>query len=108
MMRQELADLKMAPGVTNTGMAASNGDIIQVFPVALRFDDAERFCTDFGGHLASIRTDGDFSALDGAVEMAMASSAVFVGAYEEHIDQRWMWTDGTDMNTVLLQTHAWG
>ena len=47
----------MAPGTTNTGMTASNGDIIQVFPVALRFNDAEQFCTDFGGHLASIRTD---------------------------------------------------
>lgn len=74
---------------------------------ALRFDDAERFCVDFGGHLASIRNDDDFAKLDAAVEMSGVGDAVFVGAYEEHIDQHWMWTDGTVMNQQLLTTHAY-
>ena len=107
-MRQELADLAMASSSANTGATASNGDTIQVFPLALRFDDAERFCTDFGGHLASIRNDADFRALDDAVEMSGVGDAVFVGAYEEHIDQHWMWTDGTPMDMTFLTTHAWG
>ena len=74
---------------------------------ALRFDDAERFCVDFGGHLASIRNDDDFAKLDAAVEMSGVGDAVFVGAYEEHIDQHWMWTDGTAMDQQLLTTHAY-
>ena len=46
-MCTELASLK-ASG--NTGVTtASNGDTLTAFTLALRFDDAERFCTDFGG-----------------------------------------------------------
>ena len=33
----------------------SNGDKLQVFPFALKWDHAEQFCQDVGGHLASIR-----------------------------------------------------
>ena len=104
-MVKELASLKQDG---NIGAVTGNGDTITTFPLALRFDDAERFCTDFGGHLASIHNDADYAALTQATKMSGVTDAVFVGGYEEHVDQRWLWTDGSPMDMDFITAHAWG
>ena len=89
-----------------------NGDTLQVFPLALRFDDAERFCSDFGGHLASIHSEEEFTKLEEANDAAMVTDAIFVGAFEKeslaHTADNWLWTDGSELDMDLLNAHSWG
>ena len=60
---------------------------------------------DFGGHLASIHTMTDYTALDRAVTNAGVTDGVFVGAYEDETDV-WRWTDGTAMDHDFLKKLA--
>ena len=132
-MRQELANLQMSEGESNPGRVSAplfgglqnsrekkeaaaqvvqNGDTLQVFPLALRFDDAERFCSDFGGHLASIHSEEEFTKLEEANDAAMVTDAIFVGAFEKeslaHTADNWLWTDGSELDMDLLNAHSWG
>ena len=129
-MRQELANLQMSEGESNPGSVSAplfgglrnsrssaaqvvqNGDTLQVFPLALRFDDAERFCSDFGGHLASIHSEEEFTKLEEANDAAMVTDAIFVGAFEKeslaHTSDNWLWTDGSELDMDLLNAHSWG
>ena len=40
--------------------------------------------------------------------MSGITDAAFVGGYEEHIDQRWLWTDGSEFDMQFVSAHAWG
>lgn len=50
----------------------------------------------------------DYAALQSAVTMSGITDAAFVGGYEEHIDQRWLWTDGSEFDMQFVSAHAWG
>ena len=48
-----------------------------------QFDEADQFCADLGGNLASIHTPGEYLALQAATLDAGVTDAVFIGGYED-------------------------
>jgi len=92
--------------LNNGPVAASQGSTIAVYPVSMHFIDGQCFCQELGGHLASITDEIDFQALQTATRSSGVKSAVFIGAHEISEGQ-WMFTDGTQANFGLLESHGW-
>ena len=46
-----------------TKLGGGVGDTLGVYPMAMRWDDAEQLCVEMGGHLASLRSPSDYAAL---------------------------------------------
>ena len=92
--------------LNNGPVAASQGSTIAVYPVSMHFMDGQCFCQELGGHLASITDEIDFQALQTATRSSGVKSAVFIGAHEISEGQ-WMFTDGTQANFGLLESHGW-
>jgi hypothetical protein len=67
---------------------------IAVFPVHLHFANAECFCRDLGGHLASITNQQEYDALVTAALVSGSRSAIFIGAHELSEGQ-WVYSDET-------------
>jgi hypothetical protein len=104
------------------GITLNNGDKLQVFPFALKFTQADQFCQEVGGNLASIRNADDYDKLRLATIQAGVTNAVFVGGWNEndpidpvagptaaqHLKETcnpaqgdWKWTDGTPWNDEM-------
>ena len=67
------------------GDCLSGADKIQVFPFALQFNEAEKFCVDMGGHLASIHDRAEYNTLTAATQIAGVTNSVLIGGFEDDL-----------------------
>ena len=91
---QCLTSLEKMTTSTNAETSLPSGGSIVVLPFALSFTHSECFCRQYGGHLVSIHSEEDYSALETAVSQSGVKGAVWVGAHEV-AEGEWQWTDGS-------------
>ena len=90
------------------GDCLSGADKIQVFPFALQFNEAEKFCVDMGGHLASIHDRAEYNTLTAATQIAGVTNSVLIGGFEDDLPGGgkgpWQWTDGSKMDMRFMNS----
>jgi len=84
------------PVVMPSGGPYHSGAQVVVFPFAMNYTTAECFCHSFhDGHLATVKTEGDFNAIKAATVAALDSDRsdmhpVLVGA--KQFGNKWVWS----------------
>lgn len=69
---------------------------------ALEFNEAEKFCSDMGGNLASLHTQAEMDALKAATHVSGVTNSVLIGAHEP--SGAWAYTDGSPVDMSFMNT----
>ena len=80
--------------VSETASGEFRGHDYTLFEGAMSWSDAEKYCVDHGGHLASSNSAHEQKFL-AELSMKTSRSNIWIGGYLD-ADGRWKWTDGTD------------
>ena len=80
--------------VSETASGEFRGHDYTLFEGEMSWSDAEKYCVDHGGHLASSNSAHEQEFL-AELSMKTSRSNIWIGGYLD-ADGRWKWTDGTD------------
>lgn len=61
----------------------------------LSWDDAEEYCVNWGGHLASVQNEAEMKVIHKIIKAKKIRGLVWIGASDKKQEKTWTWSDGS-------------
>ncbi|XP_028664633.1 lectin-like [Erpetoichthys calabaricus] len=91
-----MVDVSFCQGSCEQGWVSYSGQCYQFFSLMKTWSDAETFCFNLGGHLASVHNADDNKFITNFIKRKdMSGPTIWLGASNYQQISLWLWTDGS-------------